>query len=264
VLLPYLVSMQKVTESHQRHPVSSSRRASSSLSERRGSGPHPNRLTSPLSHSVIPSSSSSPSVTKAPDPDEERGGFGLSSMHPPPMSYSSTSTLSDSVVITPAFAAFPPRTESKVHFSPRTTAFPVVIESSSSTSTAGSGPPTRPSSPPDNSSSADKVLPTYKYTSNAPAPLQFGPETKRFFPKLNTSRLRINKRIPTSPPVGTSQISPYSPPPLASTRAFLFTTDSSQSDRHSEQPSPSFSRNSKYLSILYVFLIILVGPIFFG
>jgi hypothetical protein len=111
------------------------------------SGPHPpyspqdrNRLTSSLSHSVIPSSPSSPSVTKAHDSDEERGGFGLSSIHPPPMSYSSTSTLSDSVVTTPAFAAFPLLAESQVHSSARTTAFPVVIESSSSASTAGSEP----------------------------------------------------------------------------------------------------------------------------
>ena len=166
--------------------------------------------------------------------------------------------------------AFPLRTNSQVHSSPCTTAFPVVIESSTSSSTASSEP-TRPSSPPDNLSSANKVLPTYKYTSNAPAPLQFGPEAKRFFPELNTSPLRINKRIPTSPPVGTSQISPYSPPPLASTCAFLFTTSIffherlvAESDCHSEQPSASFSRNSKYLSLLHVFLIILVGPIFFG
>ena len=61
-------------------------------------------------------------------------------------------------------------------------AFPVVIESSSSTSTASSEPPTRPSSPANNSNSTDKVLPAHKYTSNAPAPLQFSPEVKRFFP----------------------------------------------------------------------------------
>jgi len=172
---PYQPSPQR-RESQEQRRSSSSRRASSSLSERRGSGPHPNRLTSPLSHLVIPSSSSSPSVTTAHDSDEERGGFGLSSMHPLPMSYSSTSTLSDSVAITPAFVAFPLRTDSQVHSSPRTTSFPLVIESSSSTSTAGSEPPTRPSSPPGNFNSTGKVLSAHKYTSNAPAPLQFGPE----------------------------------------------------------------------------------------
>jgi len=105
-------------ESQELRQSSPSRRASSPSSpsrtlERRGSKPHPassppqdrNRLTSPLSH--IPSSSSSPSKTRLHESDEERGGFGLSSMHPPPMSYFSTSTLSDSVVTTPAFAAFP-------------------------------------------------------------------------------------------------------------------------------------------------------------
>ena len=51
--------------------------------ERCGSGPYPysppqnhNRSTSPLSHSVISSSSSSRSVTKAPNSDQECGGFG--------------------------------------------------------------------------------------------------------------------------------------------------------------------------------------------
>jgi len=138
--------------------------------------------------------------------DEERGGLGV---HPPPMSYSSTSTLSDSVVTTPAFAAFPLHAESQDatrSFSPRTTAFPVVIESSTLTSTAGSEPPTRPSSPPDTSGLLNDVPPVHKYTANAPALLKLGPEVKRFFPESNTSPLRINKRIPTSPPVGASQI----------------------------------------------------------
>ena len=157
-------------------------------------------------------------------------------MHPPQMSYSSTSTLSDSVVTTPAFAAFPLHAESQVHSSPRTTTFPVVIESSSSTSTAGSEPPTRPSSPPDNANSTDKVLPVHKYTSNAPAPLQFGPEVKRYFPESNTSPLRINKRIPTSPPAGTSQISPYSPPPS------LSTTLASSSSRHPSSTNDTLQR----------------------
>jgi hypothetical protein len=70
-------------------------------------------------------------------------------MHLPPMSHSSTSTLSDSVVTPLAFAGFPLRTESLDYHSPRMTAF-LVIELSASTSAAGSEPPTRPSSPPDN------------------------------------------------------------------------------------------------------------------
>jgi hypothetical protein len=61
-----------------------------------------------------------------------------------------------------------------------------------------------PFSPPDNSISTDKVLSVYKYTSNAPVPLQLGPEAKR---------------IPTSPLTGTSQILPYFPPLLSSTLA---------------------------------------------
>jgi len=157
----YQPNVPQRRESQERRRSSSSQRASSSLFpsrtlERCVSGPHPNRLTSPLSHSVIPSSSLSPSVTKAHDSDEGRGGFGLSSVHLPPMSYSSTSTLSDSVVTTPAFPAFPLHTESQVHSSPRSTTFPVVIESSSLTSIAGSEPPTRPSSPPDNLNSTSK------------------------------------------------------------------------------------------------------------
>jgi len=79
---------------------------------------------------------------------------------------------SDSVVTTPAFAAFPlyaesqdPETSKKINhsFSPRTTAFPVVIESSTSSSNASSEPPTRPSTLPENPSSTNKVLPIHKY-----------------------------------------------------------------------------------------------------
>ena len=73
--VPYQPNVPHCRESQEQRR-SSSRRASSSLSERRWSGPHPNRLTSPLSHSFIPSSSLSPSVTKAHDSDEGRGGFG--------------------------------------------------------------------------------------------------------------------------------------------------------------------------------------------
>ena len=65
---------------------------------------------------------------------------------------------SDSVVTTPAFMAFLLHAKFQDRSSPRTTAFPVVIESSASTSTTGSEPLTRTSSPPDNSSSIDKVL----------------------------------------------------------------------------------------------------------
>ncbi|KIM37247.1 hypothetical protein M413DRAFT_448563 [Hebeloma cylindrosporum] len=250
----------------QRQSSSSTRRASSSsLSpsrtlERRGSGPHPAysppqdrnqphpRLTSPLSHSHTPSLSSSPSATRMQEFDDERVGFGLGAMHPPPMSYSSTSTLSDSVVTTPAFAAFPPHTEAQDSettkktnhsFSPRTTPFPVSIESSTSTSTAGSESPTRPPSPPENSNSTNKGH--HKYTSNAPAPLNLGPEAKRFFPESNTSPLRITKRIPTSPPTGTIHISPYSPPATSLTFA-------SSSSRTNEPQSSSQSANTAHIS----------------
>ena len=150
---------------------------------------------------------------------------------------------------TPAFAAFPFHAESQDQSSPRITPFPVVIESSASTTTAGSESLTRPSSPPNNSISTDKVPPTYKYTTNAPAPLKLGPETKKFFPESNTSPLRINKRIPTSPPMGTSQISPYSPPPLSLTLASpssqqhpsSSTNDSPQGANatHTSPPAPS-------------------------
>jgi len=146
-----------------RQSSSPMRRASLSLSpshtlERHGSGPYPtyypprdcnqsqSRLTPPLSHLYIPSSSSFPSATGAQKFDDEcGGGFGLPAL----MSYSSTSTLSDSVVTTPVFATFPlesqdSKTTKKWNrfFSPRTTTFPVVIESSTSTSTDGSEPPT--------------------------------------------------------------------------------------------------------------------------
>ena len=231
-------------------PRKSSRRASSSLSptrtlQRRGSGPHPSysppqdrnqphsRLTSPLSQS------SSPSATRVHESDEERGGFGLG-VHPPPMSYSSTSTLSDSVVTTPAFAAFPLHAEFQDAFSPRTTAFPVVIESSTSTSTAGSEPPTRPSSPPD-----DSILPNkaHKYTANAPAPLKLGPEAKRLFPESNTSPLRINKRVTTSPPVGASQTLPSLPLAVSSSR-----NPSSTNDTPTNPPVPSSATPNTSLS----------------
>jgi hypothetical protein len=112
-----------------------------------------NRLTSPLSHSHIPSSSPSPSATRLHSSDKERGGFGLRSMHPPPMSYYFSSTLSDSVATTPAFAAFPLHAEPQHHSSPSTSTFPVAVQPSASTSIAGSEPPTRPSLPPDNLSS---------------------------------------------------------------------------------------------------------------
>jgi len=259
---PYQPFLQRC-ESQERRWSSSLRRASSSLFpsrtlERRVSGPHPpysplqdsNRLTSSLSHLVIPSSPSSPSVAKVHDSDEERGGFGLSLIHPLPMSYSSTSTLSDSVVTTPAFVAFPLHAESQVHSSPRTTAFLVVIESSSSTSPAGSEPPTRPSSP-DNSSSIEKVLPAHKYTSNAPAPL-----------------LRINKRIPSCGCIPDLAIFPPSFI-VVDSRVFLFSISIffheryvAESNRHPKQPSASFSRNSKQISLLCVILIILVQPTF--
>jgi len=81
-------------ESQEWRLSSSSQRTSSSVSpsrtlERPGSRPHPpysppqdrNRLTSPLSHSVISSSLLSPCATKACDSGEERGGFASSSMH---------------------------------------------------------------------------------------------------------------------------------------------------------------------------------------
>ena len=60
-------------------------------------------------------------------------------------------SLSHSIVASPAFAALPLHADSQDRSNPRTTPFPVVIKSTSSTSTAGSEPPTRPSSPPDNS-----------------------------------------------------------------------------------------------------------------
>jgi len=58
-----------------------------------------------------------------------------------------------------------------------------------------------------------------------------------FSPELNTSQLRINKQVPTSPPTSISQISPYSPPPTSSTLASsslqyqLSTNDLSLRDR---------------------------------
>ena len=132
---PYQLFPQR-RESQERRSSSSSQKTSSFVSpsrtlERCGSVLHPlhspqdrNRLTSPLSHSVICSSSSPPSVTKARDSDEERGGFGLSSMHLLPMSYSPISTLSDSVS-TPALAAFSLHAESQDCSNPCTTPFPV-------------------------------------------------------------------------------------------------------------------------------------------
>jgi hypothetical protein len=66
------------------------------------------RLTSRLLKSIhiLPSSLLFPSATRVHESGEERGVFGLSSIDPLPMSHSSTSTLSDSVVTTPVFAAF--------------------------------------------------------------------------------------------------------------------------------------------------------------
>ena len=162
---PYQLFPQR-RESQERRSSSSSQKTSSFVSpsrtlERCGSVLHPlhspqdrNRLTSPLSHSVICSSSSPPSVTEARDSDEERGGFGLSSVHLLPISYSPISTLSDSVA-TPALAAFSLHAESQDCSNPCTTPFPVVNESSPSTLAAGPEPPTRPSSPPDNSITTD-------------------------------------------------------------------------------------------------------------
>lgn len=59
--------------------------------------------------------------------------------------------LSHSIIATPAFAALPLHADSQDRSNPSTTLFPVVIKSTSSTSTAGSEPPTRPFSPSDNS-----------------------------------------------------------------------------------------------------------------
>jgi hypothetical protein len=56
-----------------------------------------------------------------------------------------------SIAATPAFAALPLHADSQDRSNPRTTPFPVVIKSTSSTSIAGSEPPTRPFPPPDNS-----------------------------------------------------------------------------------------------------------------
>ena len=69
------------------------------------------------------------------------------------MSHSATSTLSDGVVTTLAFAVFPLHTKSQDYHSPRITAF-LVIELSASTSSASSEPPTGPSLAPDNVLSA--------------------------------------------------------------------------------------------------------------
>ena len=82
----------------------------------------------------------------------------------------------------PCMHGFPTLCRISIHSSPRATVFPAVIKSSSSTSTTGSEPPTRPSSPPGNWNSTDKVPTAHKYTSNVPALLQFGHETKGFFP----------------------------------------------------------------------------------
>jgi hypothetical protein len=101
---PYQPFLQRRESQESRQPLSS-RRASSSLFPSctletwvRAYSPYSpsqdrNRLTSPLSHSHIPFSSSSPSALRVHESDEERGVIMLSSMHPLPMSHSSTLTL---------------------------------------------------------------------------------------------------------------------------------------------------------------------------
>ena len=64
-------------------------------------------------------------------------------MHLPPMSHSATSTLSDAVVTTLAFVAFPPHSESQDYHNLRITVI-LIIELSASTSAAGSEPPAGP------------------------------------------------------------------------------------------------------------------------
>jgi hypothetical protein len=200
---------------------SSSSRASLSLSpsrtlERRVSGPHPsyspsqdrNRLTSPLSHSHIPCFSSSPSSTRVHELDEERGVFGLSSIHPPPMSYSPTSTLSDSVITTPCIPRFP-------NSKPNLRIIPALELSRSQWSSNHPRqcqllvPNRLPDHPhhPTIQISPYKVLLARKYTSNAPAPLKLGPRSEEVFLRIKYFHLSESKSgYPTSPPTGTSQI----------------------------------------------------------
>ena len=145
-----------------------------------GSGPHPpyspsqdrNRLTLPLSHSHIPFSSTSPSAMRA---SVKRSTWCVWVK----FNVSAADELYvhlDSLRFCryhPCVRGFPtPRGISR-SFQP--SRYRVVMESSSSSSTAGYEPPTRPSSLPHNLISTDEVLPSYKYTPNVPVSLKIGP-----------------------------------------------------------------------------------------
>ena len=142
-----------------------------------------NRLIPPLSHSqdLISHPLRRLNLQRrytSDESDEERGMTRLSSTYPPSISHSSTSTFSDSVVTTPAFAAFPLHAEFSGSFRPSNYLFLSGHRVILVKSTAGSVPHTRPSSPPNNLNSPNKVLEVHKYTSNMPVPLNCAPKRR--------------------------------------------------------------------------------------
>ena len=194
-----------------------------------------------------------PSATRVRESDKEleRGVFGLSSMYPSPMSYLSTSTLSNSVVTTPAFVAFPLHAEFQDCSSPQ--AQPVVIESSPSSSRllVPHRPPDLPHHP------TIQILPVHKYTSDAPAPLNLAAKQKSFSPNRILWCLGSTSGYPhrDSPPTSMSQIDlALFPSNVGDTRIRLLAVSTfherlirdSESKRHTHQPSTSFNRNSNY------------------
>ena len=181
-------------------------------------------------------------------------------MHPPPTSYSSTSTSSDSVVITPVFAAF-------------STQNPRIVPSGHQVilikSTAGFAPPTRTFSPPDNSSSLNISPPRPQIRFWCARTAQLGPDAKKFFfPNRILPRSGSTSGSPMSPLTGMSQILHYFFSPMLST---LFTVSTfyerlvAESKRHQYRSSRSIIRNSKHFSpfVFCVTLsIVLVWPVF--